>query len=78
MYDCVSSSQLVYKYGQHTVLLLLSYLPYILCPLRPTCHPLKGLPKSPQPTFMAILSLYLALWAGGPQAFPYPSIFSLS
>ena len=26
---------------------LLFYLLYILCPLRPTCHPLKGLPKAP-------------------------------
>ena len=42
------------------IILLSSYLLISFAP--------KGLPKSLQPTFMAIFSLCLALWASGLQA----------
>ena len=47
-----------------------------LVPLEAYLSSPKGLPESPQPTFMAILSLCLALWANGPQARLYLSVFS--
>ena len=43
---------------------------YLSSPKRPK--------KSPQPTFMAILSPSLALWASGPQAYLSLSVFIVS
>ena len=60
------------SYGHLTVTLFTLYL----VPLKAYLSSPKGLPKSPQPTFMAILSLCLALWASGPQDRPYRSISS--